>query len=71
MGDDAQMRKAAATRQGLVILGVLAGLTLIEYVIGLVIPWAWLLLLIALVKTVAVVQYFMHVSRVFSGEEGH
>jgi heme/copper-type cytochrome/quinol oxidase subunit 4 len=68
--DDARMKKSAAVRQGLVILGILAALTLIEYFVGVFLPWGWLLLL-ALIKAVVVVQYFMHVSRVFSSEGGH
>ena len=46
--DDARMKKSAAVRQGLVILGILAALTLIEYFVGVFIPWGWLLLLLAL-----------------------
>ncbi len=69
--DDARMRRSAAVRQGVVILGILAALTLIEYFVGVFLPWGWLLLLLALIKAVVVVQYFMHVSRVFSSEGGH
>jgi len=54
-----------------VILGILAALTLIEYFVGVFLPWGWLLLLLALIKAVVVLQYFMHVSRVFSNEGGH
>lgn len=69
--ESAKVGKAAATRRGVIVLIVLAVLTLIEYVIGVYLPLAWLLLLIALVKTWIVVQYFMHVSRVFSSDGGH
>lgn len=68
---DRKARKAAAIRQGVVVAIVLAVLTAIEYVVGVVWPAAWLLLLIGLIKAVAVVQYYMHVSYVFTGGGEH
>ncbi len=69
---DAKTAKGAAVRRGVVILVILAVLTVIEFIVGLVFPSGWLLLALALVKGVIVVQYFMHLPRVFStGEEGH
>jgi hypothetical protein len=62
-------KKSAALRQGVIVLVVLAALTGIEYVIGTGTGTS-LLLLISLFKAVLVVQYFMHVYRLFSSEEG-
>lgn len=69
---DATMAKGAAVRRGVVILVILAVLTVIEFIVGLVFPLGWILLALALVKGAIVVQYFMHLPRVFStGEGGH
>jgi hypothetical protein len=62
-------KKSAALRQGVIVLVALAVLTGIEYVIGTG-TGTGLLLLISLFKAVLVVQYFMHVYRLFSSEEG-
>mgnify|MGYP005837822693 CR=1 FL=1 len=65
------VRKAAAVRKGVIIAVVLAVLTLIEFVVGLVFPNPLILLTLAVLKAVIVIQFFMHVSRVFAREGGH
>ncbi len=54
-----------------IIIGiVLAALTIAEYFIALAYPSAIVLLLIALVKAAIIVQFFMHVYRLWR-EESH
>ncbi len=64
--------KKAAYRQGVIVLIVLAVLTAIEFAVALLpanaIP---ILFVIALIKAWAVLQYFMHLSTLWSEEEGH
>jgi hypothetical protein len=62
-------KKSAALRQGVIVLVALAALTSIEYVIGTSTGTSMLLLL-SLFKAALVIQYFMHVYRLFSSEEG-
>jgi cytochrome c oxidase subunit 4 len=63
-------KKKAAYRTGTVIFIVLAVLTAVEYVVGLYPNTSITLFIIALIKAVLIVQYFMHVSKLWS-EEGH
>lgn len=67
----ADAKKASAVRTGVIIAIILGVLTLIEFVVGLVIPNPWILLTLALLKALLVIQFFMHVSRVFAREGGH
>ena len=63
-------KRSAAYRLGALVLLGLAVLTIVEY--GFAVTWASavILLLIALFKAGLIVNYFMHVSRLWS-EEGH
>lgn len=64
-------KKAKDLRLGVNILVILAVLTLVEYVVAV---WTgmWLLLVVlAFVKAAIVLQFFMHLPRVFSEEGGH
>jgi hypothetical protein len=63
--------KAAAFRMSLTVGIVLAILTVIEYYIGIHYPSVVFLFLLALLKGMAVVYYFMHITRVWSSEGGH
>jgi cytochrome c oxidase subunit 4 len=63
-------RRSAAYRLGIMVFIGLAVLTIIEYTLGVTWASAVLLLLIGLFKAGLIVQYFMHVSRLWS-EEGH
>ncbi len=62
-------KKSTALREGVFVFLALAVLTAIEYVIGVNIGTAWLLLL-ALVKAALVVVYYMHIRRIFASEDG-
>ena len=64
-------KRAAAYRLStLVVLG-LAALTVFEYFVAQTFPSTVLLLLIGLFKAVAVVNYFMHITRLWRQEGSH
>jgi len=63
--------KAADLRRGVVILGILAVLTIAEFALATLTSLTILLVIIALLKAGIVIQHFMHLPRVFSGEGGH
>ena len=63
-------RRSAAYRLGGMVLIGLAILTAIEYGFGLALPSIVALLIIGLFKAGLIMQYFMHVSTLWS-EEGH
>jgi heme/copper-type cytochrome/quinol oxidase subunit 4 len=63
-------RKKAALRVGNIVLLVLALLTAVEFWVALVSGSAVFLFLIALVKAGVIVQFFMHVYRLWR-EESH
>lgn len=65
------MDASAELKRGLIVFGVLALLTLVEYFLGVnQVPafWMWL---VALVKAGLVIWFFMHVFRVFDSQGGH
>lgn len=62
--------KAAAFRTLFYVFVALAVLTIVEYVLGLYYPSAVLLLIMAFGKTVLIVNFFMHVYRLWR-EEAH
>jgi cytochrome c oxidase subunit 4 len=64
-------KKQAAYRIGVIIFIVLAVLTAVEYVVGLQPNTTVILFIIALIKAGLVVQYFMHVSKLWSEEGSH
>lgn len=63
--------KAAAFRGSITVAIILAVLTVIEYFAALMWPFASILLLIGLVKAYFVVNRYMHISRLWTSEEGH
>ncbi len=63
--------KAAAFRASTMVVLALGVLTVGEYFLALVYSGASLLLLIGLVKAYFVVNFFMHISRLWTAEEGH
>lgn len=65
-----ETRAAAYGRSAIVAL-VLAVLTIAEYYAALHFNSTVVLFLLALFKAVAVLNYFMHVSRLWTQEEGH
>jgi len=66
-------KKGSGLRLGVLVLIILAVLTAVEYWVALSIHSnpTLILAVIALVKAGFVVQYFMHLPRVFSKEGGH
>lgn len=63
--------KSAAFRMSLMVALGLALLTVGEYFLALVYSGAALLLLLGLVKAYLVVNFYMHISRLWTAEEGH
>jgi hypothetical protein len=63
--------KKAALRRGNIVLLALAVLTIVEFYIALNSPSTVLLLLVSLLKAAVVVWVFMHVYRLWRGEEDH
>ncbi len=61
--------KSGIYRIGIVVLVALAALTGIEYIVAVTFNSAAVLFLIALAKAALVLQYFMHVYRLWSEEE--
>ncbi len=64
-------KKSAAFRLSVIVALVLAVLTVVEYYAALHFPSTVVLFLLAMFKAVAVLNYFMHVSRLWKQEEGH
>jgi len=64
--------KKAAYEKGIIILVWLAVLSIAELWFALMeLPWWSILVVIALVKATLVVRDYMHISRLFYGEEEH
>ena len=64
--------KKATYEKGIIILVWLAVLTIGELWFALMgLPWWSILVLIALIKATLVVRDYMHIGRLFSGEEEH
>lgn len=64
-------KKKNSFRQGLSVFFALVILTVIEFVVASLNPdWAWLLFLLAIFKGWLVIQYYMHINRIFK-EESH
>jgi hypothetical protein len=64
-------KRSAAYRTSTTVALVLAVLTGIEYFVAISFPSTVILLLLGLFKAVAVVNYFMHISRLWRSEGGH
>ena len=64
-------KRAAAYRLSATVALVLAVLTGVEYFVSQEFPSTVLLLLLGLFKAVAVVNYFMHISRLWRQEGSH
>lgn len=63
--------KKAAMRRGNIVLLALALLTIVEFYVALHSPSTVLLLLVSLLKAAVVVWVFMHIYRLWRGEEEH
>jgi caa(3)-type oxidase subunit IV len=57
--------------QGIIVFVALLVLTVIEYYVGIWWPSTVLLFLLALAKGALVVNYFMHITKLWSTEEDH
>ncbi|RME48215.1 MAG: hypothetical protein D6796_06605 [Caldilineae bacterium] len=69
---DREAKKRAVFRQGIVVLVVLAVLTAVEFAVAINLPGAvTLLFLIAVLKAAPILQFFMHLSSLWSEEGGH
>ena len=66
-----QQKRSAEYRQGVFVLIVLAALTLLEFYLAVQLPSITILFVVALIKAAIIVQYYMHISHVFSEEEDH
>ena len=63
-------RKLEAYRVGLVVLILLAAMTIGEYFIGAIaIGWMWPLWGIAIIKAWLIMRDYMHLPRLFAGDE--
>jgi hypothetical protein len=69
MAENNESRRAALNR-GVWVAIMLAVLTFGEYLVGVIAPpWGTMLLGVAAFKAFFVIKDFMHVGRLFSGEE--
>jgi len=65
-------KRTAAYRASVTVGLVLAVLTVIEFFVAIYLPGdPAILFLLAIFKAVAVLNYFMHVTRLWRQEEGH
>lgn len=65
-----EIKKKEAYHKGIAIIILLAVLSVIEFTIGRLASAWWVpLMLIALVKAFFVVRDYMHIGRVFAGDE--
>jgi hypothetical protein len=63
-------QKTMALQVGVTVLILLAAMTIGEYFIGLFAPYWWApLMAIALLKAFYIVRDYMHIGRVFAGDE--
>jgi hypothetical protein len=70
IGPASLARRSAAYRQGFLVLVGLAVLTILEYLVSVYLSSAVMILLMNLAKAGLIVQYYMHVSRLWT-EEAH
>lgn len=70
VSDERNNKKGELLRIGLVVFILLIALTLVEYFIGsIAIGWTWPLWIIAIIKAAMILRDYMHVNRLFTGEE--
>jgi len=63
-------KKSAALQQGVFVFIALAVLTAVEYWVGVSTDLAALIAILFLVKAALVINFYMHISRLSSPEEG-
>ncbi len=62
-------RKSAIYRQGIIVAIVLAIVTVIEYYVALNLNSFAIMMILALLKAILVVNYFMHIRSLWSEDE--
>lgn len=65
-----QPEKQNELKQGLLVFLILALMTALEFYLGISHAPTLSLVLVALLKAIGVIWYFMHIRRVFSSNEG-
>ena len=63
-------RKAMALREGVLVFLALAVLTAVEYFVAVSTGMVGLIFVLLLTKAALVVYFYMHISRLFSSDEG-
>jgi len=63
-------KKSTALMQGVFVFIALAVLTAVEYLVGVSTDLVGVLFALLLIKAALVVYFFMHISRLFTSEEG-
>jgi len=63
-------KKSRALREGAFVFIALAVLTAVEYFVGVSTGMVGLIFVLLLIKAALVVYFYMHISRLFSSEEG-
>jgi len=71
MDNSKRRKRNSAYALSTAIALVLAVVTAIEYFVALSYTGAFILMLLGLIKAVLVLHFFMHVSRLWTQEEGH
>jgi len=73
VNNETKEKKTTAYNIGVVVFILLIALTIGEYFIGsIAVGWTWPLWLIAIIKAVLIIRDYMHVNRLFAGnEESH
>jgi len=61
--------KSARYKAGIIVLTILAVFTALEFTISQLGNWIAVLLVIALLKAILVIRDYMHIGKLFSGEE--
>jgi Prokaryotic Cytochrome C oxidase subunit IV len=61
--------KSARYKVGIIVLTILAIFTALEFTISQLGNWIAVLLVIALLKAILVIRDYMHIGKLFSGEE--
>ena len=69
--DSRTKRKTAIYREGIIVVVILAILTLVEYFAAITPPFGSfaILMILALLKAILVVNFFMHIRSVWSEDE--
>ena len=64
------MQNISPLKRGLLVFGLLAILTVIEFYLGINDVPSFLLWIVAIIKMLLVLQYFMHINKVINPNRG-